>query len=69
MCIQMEMYILSKKTNNGNVAEPRWVCAYVSLNVLHPPRRLYNMAAIFRYCFVYIALYVCKIIAFVNFQD
>jgi len=49
----------------NTIAEPRWLCAYVSRNVLHPwvdgcefnsacQRRLYRyMAAIFRYCFVY----------------
>jgi len=58
------------------LAEPPWLCAYMSSNVLHPCvdvfefnsacRRHPYMAAIFRYCFVYD---VCKIIAFVNFQD
>jgi len=73
--LRLKVSLLTPTIILAETAEHRWLCAYVSRNVLHPSvdacelnsacRRRLNTAAIFSYCFVY---NVCKIIAFVNFQ-
>jgi len=56
------------------ITEPRWLCGYVSSNILHPwvdacefnsacRRRLY-MAAIFRYCLVYMFVSLLRLSIF-----